>query len=772
MPSAIKTIPLTESPVHSGTYVATIPPLWPWHGSVEGWSEIVCMPETAVLPNGGTSAGGEEVSLYGERFTGATGVTFGGVRAESFKVLSDEEIVAITPPGSGLVDVVVKTPGGETPTNAIAKYRYMDVTGIDKTTAGPEEEVTISGDGFTGAEFVYFGEYPTTAIEVVDDHTILATVPPGTGSDLAVRVGGNLRTTATNPGVTFTFGAPGGARVGGAGAAGRSTVPAPSATPARGAARRADGGFAAGWNKVCETLKKANPDVPCFPLPTLPDPKGLPQAFDNSVGAVAAATVLNAAASCADYVGRGGSPADCPPFVFRLDPSGTVLDNGNPVSGATTTLLRSEDEAGPFSVVGASSPLIEPNINPETTGSEGTFAWNVAGGYYQVVAEKSGCATASTPVLPVPPPQLNLKIQMFCSPEPPPPTPVVVEVAPDIGPTSGGATVTITGTGLEGARAVTFGGVKATSFTALSPTAVNATAPAGTGVADVRVETARGTSAATSADQFAFIGAPTLSSLSPEQGGASGGNTVTVAGSGLSSATRVTVGGQDVAFEAVSGSSLKFVAPSAGGALPVVVTAPPCTSPLLAGVASCGSSNALTYTFTGGPTVTKLAPKKATVVGGVLVTITGTKLTGATAVRFGAIEATSFTVKSATSISATAPAGDAGTADVTVTTAEGTSALTSADHFKYLPTVTGVSPAHGTKAGGAPVTITGSGFAGGTTATSFKFGTAKATSVNCISSTMCTAVAPAHAVGKVDVEATVNKATSAKDAPADQFLYE
>ena len=121
VPSAIKTIPLTESPVHSGTYVATIPPLWPWHGSVEGWSEIVCMPETAVLPNGGTSAGGEEVGLYGEHFTGATGVTFGGVRAESFKVLSDEEIVAITPPGSGLVDVVVKTPGGETPTNGMCQ---------------------------------------------------------------------------------------------------------------------------------------------------------------------------------------------------------------------------------------------------------------------------------------------------------------------------------------------------------------------------------------------------------------------------------------------------------------------------------------------------------------------------------------------------------------------------------------------------------------------------------------------------------------------------
>ena len=51
-------------------------------------------------------------------------------------------------------------------------------------------------------------------------------------------------------------------------------------------------------------------------------------------------------------------------------------------------------------------------------------------------------------------------------------------------------------------------------------------------------------------------------------------------------------------------------------------------------------------------------------------------------------------------------------------------------------------------------------------------GTAKATSVSCTSSTMCTAVAPAHSpAGKVDVKATVNKVSSPKNAPADQYTY-
>jgi hypothetical protein len=36
---------------------------------------------------------------------------------------------------------------------------------------------------------------------------------------------------------------------------------------------------------------------------------------------------------------------------------------------------------------------------------------------------------------------------------------------------------------------------------------------------------------------------------------------------------------------------------------------------------------------------------------------------------------------------------------------------------------------------------------------------------------MCTMLSPTHAVGTVDVKATVATLTSAKNAPADQFTY-
>ncbi len=56
-----------------------------------------------------------------------------------------------------------------------------------------------------------------------------------------------------------------------------------------------------------------------------------------------------------------------------------------------------------------------------------------------------------------------------------------------------------------------------------------------------------------------------------------------------------------------------------------------------------------------------------------LVTITGSSLTGATTVKFGATNATAFTVLSDSTIVASMPAGSAGAANITVTTPTGTS---------------------------------------------------------------------------------------------------
>ncbi|MFC1910514.1 Ig-like domain repeat protein, partial [Chloroflexota bacterium] len=101
-------------------------------------------------------------------------------------------------------------------------------------------------------------------------------------------------------------------------------------------------------------------------------------------------------------------------------------------------------------------------------------------------------------------------------------------------------------------------------------------------------------------------------------------------------------------------------------------------------------SNWVAYTIavapvgvTAAPTVTGISPTSGPEAGGSSVTITGTNLSGATAVDFGTSAAASFSVDSATQITATSPAGT-GTVDITITTPGGTSDTDSANQFTYV----------------------------------------------------------------------------------------
>ena len=93
-------------------------------------------------------------------------------------------------------------------------------------------------------------------------------------------------------------------------------------------------------------------------------------------------------------------------------------------------------------------------------------------------------------------------------------------VSPTSGPSTGGTTVTVTGTNLTGATAVRFGATAATTFTVANATTITATAPAGTGTVDVTVTTAGGTSTTSAADQYTYTAAPPPGTIpSPVSGG-------------------------------------------------------------------------------------------------------------------------------------------------------------------------------------------------------------------------------------------------------------
>ena len=88
-----------------------------------GQGQIVTQPAvSSVSPATGPT--GTQVTIGGIGFTGATAVSFGGAAATSFQVVSDGEITAVAPPGSGTVDVTVTTPGGTSPTGGADQFTY------------------------------------------------------------------------------------------------------------------------------------------------------------------------------------------------------------------------------------------------------------------------------------------------------------------------------------------------------------------------------------------------------------------------------------------------------------------------------------------------------------------------------------------------------------------------------------------------------------------------------------------------------------------------
>jgi len=167
------------------------------------------------------------------------------------------------------------------------------------------------------------------------------------------------------------------------------------------------------------------------------------------------------------------------------------------------------------------------------------------------------------------------------------------------------------------------------------------------------------------------------------------------------------------------------------------------------------------------PAVGDLDPDLGPTAGGNSVTITGTDLTGATLVKFGANSAT-ITENTATQIKVTVPAGSAGTTDVIVTTPDGESANTAADNYTYVapPAVTALDPSSGPTAGGNSVTITGTSLNG---ATLVKFG-ANSAAITENTATQIKVTVPAGSAGTVDVIVTTPGGSSANTA-ADNYTY-
>ncbi len=291
--------------------------------------------------------------------------------------------------------------------------------------------------------------------------------------------------------------------------------------------------------------------------------------------------------------------------------------------------------------------------------------------------------------------------------------PTVTGISPDNGDEAGGSEVTISGTEFVAGATVSFGGSEASDVIVHSGLSITARIPPGAGHGrrhgkDVRrhlgdrVQRSLPLRAAASRSAGSNLAAYCESIGDPGDG------------EGSIKLLRGEVSGPNFAFEnwACVESDGNEVAIATSGPAPSEEGACLREYP---GVASFGFPEDVDNAFTWGcyisqPAVSKVEPKAGPTGGGSAVTITGSALTGATAVEFGETSA-SFEVVSPTEIKATAPAGS-GPVDVTVTTPGGATATSADDEFDFesVPSVTKVEPSEGPTTGGTPVKIIGTGF--------------------------------------------------------------
>lgn len=225
------------------------------------------------------------------------------------------------------------------------------------------------------------------------------------------------------------------------------------------------------------------------------------------------------------------------------------------------------------------------------------------------------------------------------------------------------------------------------------------------------------------------------------------GSTVAILGTMLDTVTSVTFNGTEADFTIESADRIEAIVPTGA------------TSGLIRvsdGTTTVDGPRAFTVAYPS-PKPSKVTPSSGTF--GTVVTITGKGFLGATSVKFGGVTATSFTVNSDTSITATAPEG-AATGSITVTNPakSGSGSKFTVTVPAGYPTVSKFSPSSGSP--GDSITLTGTNFTG-TTAVSFN-GVA-AISFTVVSATSLRAVVPAGATtGLVQVTNALGTNSSTK----------
>lgn len=398
-----------------------------------------------VEPGSGPEAGGDEVVITGDCFTGATAVLFGGTAATGFVVNSDTRITAIVPAGTGIVDVSVVGAGdcGTAVVEDAYEYIAPPVVADLEPTSGPETGgtvVTITGEGFTGATGVTFDGIPGTGFTVVSDTEIRVTTPAHAPATVPVVV---QHPVADADAGRFTF-------VPGTEIDGVEPEIGPEA-----------GGNTVTITGSCFTgaTEVLFGDRPAMSFTVVSDTQ-ITAVAPAGVGIVDI-TVVGSAACGEDTLPDGYEYLD-EPVITSLEPA------SGPETGGTAVTITGWNFTGVTSVTFDGVPGTDLTVVSDTE-IRVTTPPGTPGPALVLVTGPDGISDPGSFVYY--------------------PVTDVDGTRPGTGPTGGGTIVTITGQCFTGATAVLFGGIPATEFQVVNDTTIRALTPkaATAGTVDVTV---------------------------------------------------------------------------------------------------------------------------------------------------------------------------------------------------------------------------------------------------------------------------------------------
>jgi hypothetical protein len=141
-----------------------------------------------------SAASGSTITITGSNFNGAIGVSFGGIAAQSFIVVSATTITAVVANGSS-GNVSVTTSNG---TNILSGFTFVTpsqsptISSFSPTSATAGTQVQINGTNFLNVNSISFGGVSASSFNVISPTQINAIVGVGASGNVSVNTNAGL----------------------------------------------------------------------------------------------------------------------------------------------------------------------------------------------------------------------------------------------------------------------------------------------------------------------------------------------------------------------------------------------------------------------------------------------------------------------------------------------------------------------------------------------------------------------------------------------------